>query len=1095
MTSSKNLGLRDSRDRIVDLLGLGETYPLREVSLTPELKVPFGANARLVADPSQSHVRYELRDHNGDGPPERPDAPLERLDGEIKVAVAGDGNSGALELITPAIDENVTYTVLAAKAHPTEDGGTSIRAVYLDQRSRIKVGLDATVPASVVVDLVAQVEHLDPLATADSDARIIHYGRTVTVALVGAQEGVDYELVSLDGDQIIPRSAGVVRGKGEGATVTIESEPLSEDFDLRVRATKTFSGLENRATEIIILDAVMPVRVRANTELSTVATPIVPLGGESSVRIEATQKSATYQLFARPAWDREFTAVGSDTTADVPVPGEPTVHLLRPAWDQVWRLPAGFAAVGEIVQGNGGALDLPLGALDHDTLVVVRVVKSHTTAGENPAQLASAVQLRPATATLVAPNPAPELELQVVMRDGKSTGIVEVRGGEPGVYYHLRRTADGDDLGPPAYFHKLDETDETVNKGISQLVIGVDMVIARASDESDAKALAQVHPPPPRVSTGPLEAGAVLHLHAVKAMSRVAAPLAKTAEITAVPAIDNERVGVDRGSVARISANPSSKGDTYQLRLNGTPITSALPGTDGELVLVSEPVDRDLDFEVLVSPAEDRGIPVHRSVDVSVPLRPTATLQARIVDTPLLDPEATEPSADDATRLIFCNEKIVVELLRSQADVTYRLVSVAGDAETPRSADLRGTGGTIQLLSERIFSDTVLRVRAYRHFYGSDDELAEPRRLLDAQMPVAARAHPRRTITSSDPDLCLNYSETSSVNVARSQRTATYSLFVRPVSDELRVFDGVDTPAGTDLVVDVGVEGRPPVRVRRPPWSQVWSTPEGFVQEGADVPGNGELLALPLPPLTADTIILVRASKAHEGPPQRSTSVQQSTATLLLVRPDPAPSLALSVRGVGTEGAATIRFFGGETGVYYQLLRGADDEPLGQPVYIHDRAEDAQAPGPPEAKRGVGELRIEVDLGVASGDLVPTLDGLTLAVGDTLSILATRALNGLEARLKASAEITAVPEISAAEPTIAAGEAATLTIKASVVGERYQLYVADEAIGEPVDGDGADLTLESGPLDSSTILAIELTRPEAAGLAVTQRVEVPITVT
>ncbi|MCA9657111.1 MAG: hypothetical protein KC486_02100, partial [Myxococcales bacterium] len=79
MSDSKNLGLRDSRDRIIDLLGLGETYPLCDVAVTDELKVPFSANARLVVTPSQETVRYELRDNAGDGPQGRRDAPLERL--------------------------------------------------------------------------------------------------------------------------------------------------------------------------------------------------------------------------------------------------------------------------------------------------------------------------------------------------------------------------------------------------------------------------------------------------------------------------------------------------------------------------------------------------------------------------------------------------------------------------------------------------------------------------------------------------------------------------------------------------------------------------------------------------------------------------------------------------------------------------------------------------------------------------------------------------------------------------------------------------------------------------------------------------------
>ncbi|MGB1015766.1 MAG: hypothetical protein ACPG4T_16635, partial [Nannocystaceae bacterium] len=80
MSQSKNLGIRD---RLIDLLGLGETYPLFDVGVTEELKVPFNTNARLVVNPSQEAVHYQLRDNMGDGPSQRRDQPLERIEDDV----------------------------------------------------------------------------------------------------------------------------------------------------------------------------------------------------------------------------------------------------------------------------------------------------------------------------------------------------------------------------------------------------------------------------------------------------------------------------------------------------------------------------------------------------------------------------------------------------------------------------------------------------------------------------------------------------------------------------------------------------------------------------------------------------------------------------------------------------------------------------------------------------------------------------------------------------------------------------------------------------------------------------------------------------
>jgi len=1091
MGDSKHLGLRDSRDRIVDLLGIGETYPLRDISVTEELKVPFSSNARIALAPSQSDVRYELRDSNGDGPPGDPNTALRRDEDGSSVPVETAGTGAAIELVTPAIDEDATFTVLAAKRHPTPDGPPSVRSVYLHLQPRIKVGLDATLVARVLTGLDIGTEFLDGGATTDADARLVHFATTVTVAIVGAQEGVDYELVSVDGEGVQTlRCVGDVRGRGESATITIDSLPLHEDVDLRVRATKSFAGLEDRATEIILLDAVLPVRVRADTTLEAVATTVIAYGASSSVTIAATQRSAFYQLFARPVRDREFTPEGTETTADVPVAGEATVHIARPAWSSVWDLPAGFVAIGEAQAGTGDALDLPLGELVQDTLVIVRAHKSHTTAGEAPATVESAVQLLAATATLVGPTPTPQIELRVVLVGGKTSGIVEVLGGQPGVYYHLRRTADGDDLGLAAYVHQLDDVDDAVNKGIGQLAIGVDLLITRDDNGIAETALDRKRPQPPQVWTGPLSAGDILHLHAVKAQTRVSAVLAKTAELTPLPAIDSERVGVDRGLPAKVRITPSQASDSYQLRLYDRPVGDPQTGTGETLILTSEPVLQDQLFEVLVSPTEDRGIPVHRTVPISVPLRPKATLGARIIDTPPLNPATSLPLADATPRLVAHGAQVEVELTASEADTSYRLVTLIGDQESVISADFAGDGQTIKLRTQVLREDIDLRVRAIRHFYGADDELEEPRRILDAVMPIAVRADPELVAKIQDRAL-VDYRATPTIKLAKSQKSASYTLFVRAVADDERIFDAPLPPGSDPLSIETGIEGRSPLQVHRPTWTELWDAPQGFVQAGATVAGTGQTLSLVLPPTLEDQIILIRASKDHAAEADQASAVQLSSALLVLVRPDTTPQVRLVVAGLELDGAAQVSLEGGESGVLYQLLQGEGDTPLGEPLYVHGQtAEDDQV------ERGVGRLRILVDLAVAGQDpQAPTAQGLTLTAGEALSIEATRAQTGLRARLDGAAGLFPTPQISAEASSIAAGESATLTVTDSVVGQSYQIILDDAPFGDPTEGTGENIILTSPAIESSSTLIVEITRPQADGIAVAHRLELPIEVT
>jgi hypothetical protein len=124
----------------------------------------------------------------------------------------------------------------------------------------------------------------------------------------------------------------------------------------------------------------------------------------------------------------------------------------------------------------------------------------------------------------------------------------------------------------------------------------------------------------------------------------------------------------------------------------------------------------------------------------------------------------------------------------------------------------------------------------------------------------------------------------------------------------------------------------------------------------------------------------------------------------------------------------------------------------------------------------------------------PRVDGLTLAAGDSLEIQAKRALTCVEAPLAGAATIDALPTIAAASPTLSAGESASIVVTASVEGQRYQLLKGTEPVTEPTAGDGGDLSLETGALEASADFVVEVSRAEAEGIVVVQRVAVAIEV-
>ncbi len=591
--------MRDARDRLIDLLGFGHTYPLRDLPVRDErLTVPFDQPARIPIDASQRGVTYVLRNDQGDKDPGS--APIE----------AG-GTGGTIYLETPPMRDDTTFTILARKLSPT-------REVFLLHQPVVKVGLDVTLHARILA------APLDPRIEqpADDDARIVAWGTRATVQIDHSQEGVDYHLVQITGTQEKAVSPDV---RGNLGNIALTADAATEDVDLQVRATKVFDPSEHRDTQTALLKIVLPLRVRARLDLPAAPEPsaLIDFAATPSVRIDSTQASASYALYVRAVSDRDYVfgaPVPGLLAADVD--GAPRVYVTRPPQRPIWQDGDGFQPAGEAVQGTGGTLHLALPALRDDSVIAVRARKDHR---QGAATIPSSVQLAQAALILVRPDPQPALQLAVGIDGARTTGTVDLTGGQPGVYYELRRDADGPLLGLPGYFHKTDELTPAANKGVGAdhaygLRIEVDLAISRGTQRPAAMRdeLATTPPLPPRVATGPLDAGTTLNLRAVKAQTRAMVRLPRTATVAPVPSIAAAPATVAPGTAATIVVKAGTAGERYQLAQDGQPIGAARDGDGTDLAFTTAALSQTTSFQVIVTRPTDPALPVVCTVAVVV---------------------------------------------------------------------------------------------------------------------------------------------------------------------------------------------------------------------------------------------------------------------------------------------------------------------------------------------------------------------------------------------------------------------------------------------------------------------------------------------
>jgi hypothetical protein len=511
------LRARDARDRVIDLLGIGRTYPLRDLPLPRRLVVNPGAATAITLGFSQRGVIYELWGED--------DKPI-LLDGKPITAERISETDETLVLPTPPIDVDVTYRILAVKREsadkPDEPGER--REAWLHGAVRIEEGVDPSLVIHFVDDLPLLDTRID--ARKPSDARIVDYGAEVRVAVVASQEGVDYVLID-DANFDRAVSQNVV---GTSGTIELKLDDVTEDIDLRVRGSKTLGDPQKPELRTAVLDAVLRLRVRANPAVTAELVPAIVAHGDSTiVELGETQQSASYRVWQRRIRDREIVFEQSPAFATIDVAdGARTIHVQRPEQPAVWQDLPDFTPCGDARHGTGGRLEIALDRFDEDAVLLVQAIKQHRNGllSSDAETIASAVQLDRALALLVRPNHGQALRVLATLAGDATQGPVQVRDGQDGVYYELRLAGADTAIDRPVYFHQRDDMDKDFNKGVDQLRVEVDLAIARDA-EGQADLRSRTAPPPPMLDAE-LAPGTALHVLARKAMTGLEAELDHT---------------------------------------------------------------------------------------------------------------------------------------------------------------------------------------------------------------------------------------------------------------------------------------------------------------------------------------------------------------------------------------------------------------------------------------------------------------------------------------------------------------------------------------------------------------------------------------
>lgn len=469
------LQLRDARDRMVQILGIGIPYPLRDLKLNYVATVAYNQPANIQLLGGQEGVRYQLCDEDGNA----------ILDAGKTLEVTPQPGQAmeAVFLKTPKITKDITFTILASRE---AQAGEIHLETYLNRAVAIKAGIDTQLPVSFQ-PAAGQMVSGTQITT--------NYNDKVTVVISNTQEGISYKLVSGPQDNLTTLSTSQ---KGNTTDVVLVSTSgFAEDTPIYVQAFRP-----NSKQDPALLETTLSIKVRPNPALTiNVDKLIVDYQSAATLTVLAAQTSTEYRLFKRDLTLGEYLPDGTAGALSIRTDEGRNIAVKVPATVTDWGNPAGFTLV-DTFKVNGANVTVSTGNLLEDTLFIVQATKI-----ENREQL----QLTQTVAVLVRPNPGPAVSVAQASVASDSLGLVQLNGTQKGVGYQLRLDPANTPVNPLGY-HLTD-------RGINTMRLEVDLLV-----EDQGK-------PVLLLPTGTLTQVTNFNILAIKTITGVSAQLATKATI------------------------------------------------------------------------------------------------------------------------------------------------------------------------------------------------------------------------------------------------------------------------------------------------------------------------------------------------------------------------------------------------------------------------------------------------------------------------------------------------------------------------------------------------------------------------------------